>query len=70
MKKFISVQEAIKKGRGKISLRGWFHRIRKQKETVFLILRDSTNIIQCVAKKNKIPKKEFNDLDKALVESY
>lgn len=66
---FISIQEALKKKKGKVVLRGWIHRIRKQKEMIFLILRDSSNIIQCVAKKNKIPKKEFGDLEKALVES-
>lgn len=31
-----------------VNLRGWVHRLRKQKDNIFLTLRDSTGIIQCI----------------------
>ncbi|MEK6933236.1 MAG: asparagine--tRNA ligase [Nanoarchaeota archaeon] len=66
---FISVQEALKKGKGKVNLRGWIYRERKQKDMAFLVIRDSTNIIQAVVKKDKVNKKEWEDADKLLIES-
>jgi len=33
---------------GEVHLRGWVHRLRKQKGNIFLTLRDSTGIIQCI----------------------
>lgn len=50
MKKFISIQEALNQGKGKVSLRGWAHRERGSNKLKFIVLRDSTNIIQCVIK--------------------
>ncbi|OIO41034.1 asparagine--tRNA ligase [Candidatus Pacearchaeota archaeon CG_4_9_14_3_um_filter_31_7] len=67
--KFISIQEAIEKAKGKVSIRGWVHRERKQKDMVFIVLRDSSDIIQCVIKKDTVSEKEWNDLQKVLIES-
>src|SRR3989344_6630184 len=66
---FISIQEAIKKGKGKVAIHGWIYRERKQKDMVFLVIRDSTNIIQCVIKQDKVSKKEWEDANKLLIES-
>ena len=66
--KFISIQEALKRGKGKVSLRGWVYRIRKGKDKIFVILRDATDIIQCVFSKEKF-RKQWNDIDKLLLES-
>jgi asparaginyl-tRNA synthetase len=66
---FISIQEAIKKGKGKVSIHGWVYRERKQKDMVFLVIRDSSNIIQAVIKQDKISKKEWEDANKILIES-
>ena len=66
---FIPIQEALKKSKGKISIRGWIYRERKQKDMVFLVIRDSTNIIQCVVKQDKVSKKEWDDANKLLIES-
>ena len=66
---FISVQEALKKGKGKVNLRGWVYRERKQKDMTFLVIRDSTNIIQTVIKQDKVSKKEWEDANKLLIES-
>jgi len=52
----ITVEEAIAKGSGKVNLRGWIYRIRNSKKMVFIILRDGTDIIQCVINKDQFPK--------------
>lgn len=66
---FISVEEAIKKRHGKVALRGWVHRLAKLKDKIFIVLRDSSEIIQCVVKKQDVSEKEFKAADKLLVES-
>jgi len=66
--KFISIQEAIKKGSGKVALHGWVYRERGSNKLKFLILRDSSNIIQCVLSKEKFGK-QWSDIDKLQIES-
>src|SRR3989338_186440 len=66
---FISIEEAIKKGKGKVNIHGWVYRERKQKDMVFLVIRDSSNIIQAVIKQDKVSKKEWDDANKLLIES-
>ncbi len=65
---FISISEAIKKGKGKVAVRGWVHRERGSNELKFLVLRDSSDIIQCVLKKDKF-KKQWTEIDKLQVEA-
>jgi len=69
MEKFISVQEALEKKRGKAAVRGWVYRIRKLKDKIFIVIRDSSNIIQAVVDKSKVNEKEWKDSDKLLFES-
>jgi len=66
---FISVKEALKKKKGKVALRGWVYRIAKLKDKIFVTLRDSSEIIQCVVIKGKVSDKEFIAADKLLIES-
>jgi len=66
--KFISIQEAINKGKGKVSVRGWIYRERGSNKFKFIVLRDSTNIIQCVLSHEKF-KKQWKDIDKLMIES-
>lgn len=66
---FISIKEAIERKKGRVSLRGWVHREAKLKDKIFIILRDSSDIIQCVVKKGEVGEKEFGAADKLLVES-
>jgi len=54
-KKYITVAEAIKQGSGEIHIRGWVHRSRSSNKFVFFYIRDETNIIQCVVKKENNP---------------
>ncbi|MBU1623260.1 MAG: asparagine--tRNA ligase [Nanoarchaeota archaeon] len=66
--KYISIQEAIEKNSGKVSIRGWVHRERGNNKLKFIVLRDSTNLIQCVLKKENFAK-QWNEIDKLQVES-
>lgn len=65
---FISISEAMKKGKGKVSVRGWVHRERGSNQLKFIVLRDSSDIIQCVLSKEKFAK-QWNDIDKLQVEA-
>ena len=65
--KYISISEAMEKGKGKVAVRGWVSRERGSNEFKFVVLRDSTNIIQCVLKKDKL-KKQWSEIDKLQVE--
>jgi asparaginyl-tRNA synthetase len=53
--KFIQIEDALKK-KGNVSVRGWIYRIRKLKNNIFIVLRDSSDIIQCVVKDPKLVK--------------
>jgi asparaginyl-tRNA synthetase len=68
MTKFISVQDAMKQGKGKVAVRGWIHRERGSNKMKFLVLRDSTNIIQCVLKRENF-EDQWEEIDSLLVES-
>jgi len=46
----MTIEEALKKGKGKVAIRGWIYRERSLKDKVFLVVRDSTDIVQCVVK--------------------
>ncbi len=61
----LTIKEAIKKKKARV--RGWIHRERKLKDKVFLVLRDSTGVLQCVIKKDKV--KFWDVANKLLVES-
>ncbi|MFH1224340.1 MAG: asparagine--tRNA ligase [Candidatus Diapherotrites archaeon] len=67
--KFISVQEAINKKTGKVAIRGWVYRERGSNAMKFIVLRDSSNIIQCVVKKDKAGGKLWAEAEKLLIES-
>lgn len=69
IKNFISIEKALEKKKGQISLRGWVYRETKMKDKMFIVLRDSSNILQCVIKKENVPEKEWNDMQKVLMES-
>jgi len=80
--KFISIQEAIDKSRlsqvrsgssksqtkVKVGVRGWIYRERGSNKLKFLVLRDSTNLIQCVLDRKKF-EKQWKAIDKLQVEA-
>jgi len=69
MSSFISIEEALEKKKGKVSIRGWVHRETDLKDKIFVTLRDSSDIIPCVFKKDNFSDKEWSNLQKITVES-
>jgi asparaginyl-tRNA synthetase len=66
---FISIKDAMKQGSGRVKIRGWVYRERKSNKMGFIVVRDSSNIIQCVISREKISEKSWNDLEKLMIES-
>lgn len=66
--KFINIVDAIKKGKGKVAVRGWIYRERGSNKFKFIVLRDSTGIIQCILSRKKFEKK-WDKIDKLQIES-
>ena len=66
--KYISIQKAIDKGKGKVAVRGWVYRERGSNKLKFLVLRDGTDIIQCVLDRKKFERK-WKEIDKLQVEA-
>ncbi len=62
----MKISEALSAKKGKVSLKGWVYRIRKGKDVVFVVLRDSTGIIQCAVKSDNSC---FKNVDNLTVES-
>jgi len=69
MQKFLSIQEAMNKGTGTVSLHGWCYRERGSNKLKFITLRDSSNIIQCVIEKDKVSEKAWKDADSIHIEA-
>ncbi len=65
---YISIKEAMDKAEGKVSLRGWVHRERGSSKLKFIVLRDSTQLIQCVLKRDNF-ESQWDEIDKLQVES-
>lgn len=65
---FVPIQEILK-GRfedQKVAVRGWIYRKREGKQTIFLLIRDSTGIIQCPVKKES---PDWDEAGKLTIES-
>jgi len=69
MLKKMTVQEAMDKGKGSVELFGWVYRERHSNQLAFIVLRDSSNIIQCVIEKEKASEKTWEEALKAKIES-
>ncbi len=65
---FISIQEAIEKKKGEVAIRGWVYRERGSNAMKFIVLRDSSNIIQCVLEKKNF-ENQWKEIDKIKIES-
>ena len=66
--KYLTIKEAMEKGDTEVNLRGWVYRERKSNKFIFIVLRDGTDIIQCVIPKSKNPKL-FEMAEKLTIES-
>ncbi|MFH1452245.1 MAG: asparagine--tRNA ligase [archaeon] len=66
--KFISIQEAMNKKSGIVSVRGWVHRERGSNKFKFVVLRDTSNIIQCIFKRENFNEKQWGEIDSLKIE--
>lgn len=66
---FISIREALETGSGAVNLRGWVYRERKSNQFIFIVLRDESDIIQCVINKEKVSFELFKNAEKLTIES-
>ncbi len=67
-KKYTTIEEALNKGSTNVNLRGWVYRERKSNKFVFIVLRDESDIIQCVIPRDKDPE-VFEKAEKLTIES-
>ncbi|MBI2151153.1 asparagine--tRNA ligase [Candidatus Woesearchaeota archaeon] len=65
---YIYIQEAMKIGSGKVSVRGWVHRERGSNKLKFVTLRDSSNVIQCVFEQKDFEKR-WDEIDHLQIEA-
>ncbi|MBT4824056.1 asparagine--tRNA ligase [Candidatus Woesearchaeota archaeon] len=56
-------------GKGKVAIRGWIYRERGSSKLKFVVLRDSTNIIQCVIDKGVVGEEKYLTIKKAQIET-
>ncbi|MEM4397131.1 MAG: asparagine--tRNA ligase [Candidatus Woesearchaeota archaeon] len=68
-KKFISIENALKQGCGFVYIRGWVYREREHSDVVFIVLRDESDIIQCVIRKENVSDELFEKAQKLTIES-
>ncbi len=69
MTHFMLVNEAMEQGKGEVKLRGWCYRARGSNALRFLVLRDVTNIIQCVVEKENVSEESWDDAQKIDIEA-
>jgi len=50
----------------RVNIRGWIYRKRESKDTIFLVIRDASGVIQCTVKRKS---KAWKDAEKATIES-
>ena len=66
---FIGDVQAGKYDGQEVELMGWVKRSRGSNKIRFVVLRDSTGVIQCVVKKDAIGEESFEQVKGALIES-
>lgn len=65
---FVRIEEILrgKHGDQEVAIRGWLYRKRESKQTIFLVVRDSTGFIQCTVKAES---KAWSEAEKLTIES-
>jgi len=66
-RKAVPISEAVRRGEGRVTVRGWVYRKRVLKEKIFLVLRDSTGILQLVLPRDRFKNAEELNLESSLV---
>jgi asparaginyl-tRNA synthetase len=69
--KFTKISDILegKHESGTVNVRGWVHRARNSSELAFVVLRDSSGVIQCTIKKSIVDAQSFADATCVYVES-
>ncbi len=65
---YLSIQDAMNKGSGKVQVRGWIYRERGSNKLKFVTLRDASNVIQCVFERAKFESR-WEEIDHLQVEA-
>lgn len=68
MVNFISIQQALEKKSGQVTIHGWVYRERGSANVKFVVLRDFSNIIQCVFNREDF-ENNWNEIDKITIET-
>ena len=65
---FISIRDILdgKFKEKKVAIRGWIHRKREGKQTVFLVMRDASGVVQCTVKKES---QAWSEAERITIES-
>lgn len=66
---FVKISEIFSKRPKTAEIRGWVHRKREQKEMIFVLLRDSSGVIQCTFRKGDLPEDVFRLAESLTIES-
>ena len=66
---FISIEESFNKEGERVAIRGWVYRKRGSNKRKFIILRDSTDIIQCLVEKELVDEKTWESAEEITIES-
>ena len=66
---FISIEKAIEQSKGQVKIRGWVYRERKGKDVIFIVLRDSSGVLQCVIRGGVVSEELWKEARKILIES-
>jgi asparaginyl-tRNA synthetase len=69
MTNYISIQEAMNQREGEVSIRGWIYRERGNSKIRFIVIRDVTNIIQCIVKRENLGDNLFDRISKLQIEA-
>ncbi len=65
----LTIKQAMAQGSGEVSVRGWVYRERGSAKVKFVVLRDGTDILQCVIKPDTVGQEAFDTADKLQVEA-
>ena len=65
----MNIKRALEQGQGDVKIKGWIYRERKSNKFIFLVVRDTDNIVQCVIKKDQVNEILWEQANKILIET-
>ncbi len=67
--KSVSIKKTIESKLKEATIKGWIYRKRSSGGKAFVIIHDTTGTVQCIVDKSVVKEQEWNDIDKAYLES-